>query len=125
MTYLVFANEESAGWRVEPSRLAELVLIDWPDVEIQEAAPVENESGGRGLYWTCEVEGTEVESWLDREGECLYIDGELGGVAAFAAWFRKNMPREIEFGFCDDSYSFHAVIEYGAASSDIMESIPD
>ncbi|MEU0649508.1 hypothetical protein [Streptomyces umbrinus] len=125
MTYLVFANEESVDWHVEAGWLSELILSDWPDAEIQEPAPVDAESDGRGFHWMCVIGGSEVEAWLDKEGECLYVDGEFDEVAILVAWFREKMSREVEFALCDDTYSFHVVIENGASPRDIIESIPD
>jgi hypothetical protein len=125
VTYLVFANEESADWHIEPDVLAEMLLHDWPDAEIQGPAPVDAEIDGRGFRWMCLIEGGEVEAWLNKEGTCLYVDGEFDEAAILVAWFRGRMPDEVEFALCDESYSFHVVIENGASAREIMESIPD
>ncbi|MFE2376131.1 hypothetical protein [Streptomyces sp. NPDC059398] len=125
MTYLVFAGDEDAEWHVEQGELTRALLRDWPNAEIQEPTPSDAGLDGRGLRWTCRIGDGEVEAWLNKEGTCFYIDGELRGAASVAAWFRGLMPQSVEFAMCDDSYSFHLVIEDGSSAFDIAESIPD
>ncbi|WP_329119296.1 hypothetical protein [Streptomyces sp. NBC_01465] len=125
MTCLVFADDEESEWRVEQAELSSHLLDDWPSAEIQESTPSDSGIEGRGLRWTCDIEGDEVEAWLNKAGTCLYIDGPLHGVVVLVAWFRSRMSQQVEFSMCDDSYSFQVVIEVGMSALDILESIPD
>ncbi|MFF6867128.1 hypothetical protein [Streptomyces ardesiacus] len=124
MTYLVFASEENADWQVEQRELAEVLLRGWPDAEIQEPTPADAESDGRGLRWICHIGGHEIEAWLNKQGTCLYIDGEFDAAAELASWFRECTPREVGFSMCDDVYSFQVDIEYVASASEIVDSVP-
>jgi hypothetical protein len=125
MTYLVFASEEGVEWQVDQRELAEVLLRDWPDAEIQDPTPADEDADGRGHRWVCHISGHEVEAWLNKQGTCLYMDGEFHAVAELASWFRGCMPREIEFSMCDDVYSFQVDIEYGTSAHEIVESVPD
>ncbi|MEU7213856.1 hypothetical protein AB0B06_36370 [Streptomyces sp. NPDC044989] len=125
MTYLLFASEEGDGWQVEQREMAELLLQDWPDAEIQDSTPADAEADGRGLRWICRISGHEIEAWLNKQGTCLYIDGEFDAVADLASWFRGRMPREVAYSMCDDVYSFHVDIAYEASARDIVDSVTD
>lgn len=124
VTYLVYASEEDAEWRVDQGELAVFLRRDWPDSEVQEPTPSDLGADGRGFRWVCRLDGGETEAWLNKEGTCLSIDGDLDGVAELAAWFRGILPQEVEFALCDNSYSFHSVIAYGASAGEISGSIP-
>jgi hypothetical protein len=121
----VFASEEGVEWQVDQRELAEVLLRDWPDAEIQDPTPADEDADGRGHRWVCHISGHEVEAWLNKQGTCLYMDGEFHAVAELASWFRGCMPREIEFSMCDDVYSFQVDIEYGTSAHEIVESVPD
>ncbi|WP_432080718.1 hypothetical protein [Streptomyces sp. WAC 04229] len=125
MTYLVFASEEDVDWQAGQRGLAEVLLRDWPDAEIQDPTPADAEVDGRGLRWICHIGGHEIEAWLNKQGTCLYIDGEFEAAAEVASWFRGHMLREVEFSICDDVYSFQVGIEYEASAREIVESVPD
>ncbi|MFE7278581.1 hypothetical protein [Streptomyces sp. NPDC057623] len=125
MTYLVFASREDVDWQVEQREMAEILSQEWSDAEIQDQTHADEEVEGRGFRWISHIRGHEVEAWLNKEGTCLYIDGDLDAAAELASWFRRRMPSEVEFAMCDDVYSFQVDVEYGASAREIAASIPD
>ena len=124
VTYLMFASEEGADWQVEQRELADALVRGWPDAEIQEPTAADDASDGRGLRWICHIDGHEVEAWLNKQGTCLYIDGEFDAAAELASWFRVYAPREVAFSMCDDVYSFQVDIGYGDSARQIVDSVP-
>lgn len=114
MRYIVTPVEEP-GWRADPSGLRAAALQRWPGATVEIAESVrlnERPADPNGLSW-----------WLQPSGVSLAVEASLDRAAETAAWFREQVPAELELILCDESYDAVVTVRPGMKGDEIVRSL--
>jgi hypothetical protein len=74
MTFLVLAEGDAGGWRVDPEALTEAIRVRWADAEIDPT----HRGGVRSFLWEFETEHGPSEAYPHQDGTCPYMDVWFG-----------------------------------------------
>ena len=86
MSYFI-SQEEDTGWRVDADELLRKLRERWPDAVIR---PIP-EPRKYSHEWSVPVEDGAVEGMIHRDGTSLVMDGSPEAIAAFAAWYQRDV----------------------------------
>jgi hypothetical protein len=114
MTYLALVQD--IEWCLDREDLIRALRADRPAAEVDDAPDQVTWADGAGAD---RVWGSAHES-----GQCIYLDGPDRPVAEFVVWFRGLVPAGREVVFCDDSYSFDAVVQPGDDVEQVLALLP-
>ncbi|WP_017582351.1 hypothetical protein [Nocardiopsis valliformis] len=117
MTFLVFVEGDTGGWRVDRKSLTEAVSARWPEVGIDST----HHSEVRSLLWEFETEHGPGEAYLHQGGTCLYMDVWQEDAVWLAIAFRELAPADLDLVFCDEGYTFDVQLRAGATEADLTD----
>jgi len=118
MAYLAVVQGED--WTLSREDLARAVRERWPDSEIELGAQGPDADPARDVVWVQGSGPERFEGGAHANGQCLYVDGRNEAVAPVVAWYRSLVPADEEVVFCDDTYSFDAVLEPGITADAVL-----
>lgn len=100
--FLVLADSEAGGWRVDAEALTTAFRTRWAAVEIDSIQRSEVQS----FSWSFETDNGPGEVYLHEDGTCLYLDVWQEDAAWLAVVFRRLAPAHLDVVFCDEGYTF-------------------
>ncbi|MEV0926810.1 hypothetical protein AB0I99_17085 [Streptomyces spongiicola] len=100
--FLVLADSETGGWRVDTEALTTAFRTRWAAVEIDSI----HRSAAQRCSWSFETESSPGEVYLHEDGICLYLDVWQEDAAWLAVVFRRLAPAHLDVVFCDEGYTF-------------------
>jgi hypothetical protein len=113
MDYLVLSRSE---WRLSPEELARPLRSRWPGVTLQDVSGPDSES----LRFKLEMAHSELWGSLFRQGQGVFLEGDLDDVAEFALWFRTLAPSTAPLLFCDEAMNGSLALEPHTTREDIF-----
>lgn len=120
MTYLLLIQDED--WVIGSDELVNALQKGWPASKISRPA---DGDPARDIEWVHGTDTDRVEGAAHTSGQCIYLDGRDEAVAAFVAWYRQLVPAERTVVFCDDTYSFDAIVEPGTDPDGVLALLPE
>lgn len=101
MSYFISPAEET-DWKLDSSTLATAIQQQWPQAKVE---PVGDDSSNHQLEWSIKFQAHQLDGSLDRSGQAVHLDGDLGDCAAFAVWLRSEVGDAQPLVMYDESYS--------------------
>lgn len=70
-----------------------------------------DDSSNHQLEWSIIFQNHEVHGSLDRSGQVVHLDGNLGDCAAVAVWLRSEVAESQPWVMYDECYSVDVELE--------------
>jgi hypothetical protein len=123
MADLFVSPREDTAWRIDAADLAARLRARWPEAEarVMTLEGIEGELDfSVPLGAAAPLRGT-----LEPEGQAVGLDGDLPQCAAFAAWFREQVPAGQELVLWDTGGSLMVVLEPGVEAAEIERRVAE
>jgi hypothetical protein len=120
VTYLTLFDARRETWRLERQVLVEALDRDWSE-RLLDTGTSPGATDVRDVYWTYSCDDGELELFTNTGATCLYLDGDVRCSAAFAVWYRGLVPTEIEVIFCDEAYTFQALVRVSTTAQELID----
>lgn len=118
MASFFISSTTESDWAFDPDALARAIQQRYSDADVR--GP-QTPADAYQLHWTVAT-GSDVplEGALDREGDGLTLDGDVGDCAQFAVWVQAVAPAGAELSFYDEGYTSAIVLEPTTREEDLV-----
>jgi hypothetical protein len=114
---ILISPPEETDWSTSPDELAAKILAEWPAAELERS---QDPDDLRALTWWFERDGRRLDGALANDGVTIHLDGDVRDAAAFARWFRKQVPAEQPLVFYDEGYSADVALTPDTDESELV-----
>ncbi|MER6333759.1 hypothetical protein ABT298_31425 [Streptomyces sp. NPDC001034] len=115
--FLVLADSQPGGWRVDVEALTTAIRAHWTAIQIDAT----HQSEARSLSWSFVTENGPGEAYLHEDGACLYLDVWPADAAWLAIVFRRLAPTDLAVVFCDEGYNFDVPLRPEATDAELTD----
>lgn len=114
----LFVSPPSATtWKISSDDLSNQIATRFAPVTTEQVGG----EGGPVLEWTWASPDGPVDGRLDRDLNCIVLEGELGRCAEVAVWFRGLVPVEQPLVVYDEAYSADLALNVDTLPSTIVQ----
>lgn len=119
--FYVISPPERNGWRLNHEDFARHVAANWPSARF---SPPDPHSTTDAVAWDLpdpHAGAHWLKGSLDREGEAVYLKGDIELVAEFDTWLRQEVDPSQPLVFCDEAMTDLVVLDDRTSADGIVQ----
>jgi hypothetical protein len=103
-------------WKLDADQFREAVVRRWPGAQVKDVGDSQRTAA---LDVRLDVDGTQVDGTLSRDGLAVALDADVQSSARFARWLRSIVPDSQPLVFYDEGYSADVALTADTTEEDL------